>query len=47
MAKSQRAKILPIRAQCSICLERSRITVIYTKNSLNSIQLHKGKLPRK
>jgi len=44
IAKCQRAKILPIRACCSICLERSRITVIY-ENSLNSVRLHKGKLP--
>ena len=29
IAKCQRAKILPIRVRCSICLEISRITVIW------------------
>ena len=38
IAKCQRAKILPIRARCSICFEMSWITVIHEKYfELNSI----------
>ena len=44
--KMPRAKILPIRARSSICLGRSRITVIYEKQfELNSIP--KGKITLK
>ena len=47
VATCQRAKILPIRARCSICLEMLWITVSYEKNRLNLIRLHKRKLPWK